>query len=278
MKHRKPFCLYLATLAAGLFFVAGLQAAQDSPKGAADTPAVKDEAQAETLDAAAEITSEHPEVPEGASCNDCHEITLDANTTATQVWLAGEYLGKSPGEGVMGQEQLWQEIEKMIGGLKNDSKTYVLGTCMNNRPLTTTAEWTFDPEKKMLYGMHEMGTEKLSHIKNNPFVSLNWHDEFVGIQGPYRCCQILGRCELLEGTHPDFEDILIKFMPYEDAATRMMPPNPTPQQREDVLKKVREIFRTRFLMSRIIIDRITVVNKDFLGQGFRNMQRWERGE
>ncbi len=74
---------------------------------------------------------------------------------------------------------------------------------MNSRPLSTTAEFTFDPKKKVLYGMHEMNTEKLADIKANPWVSLNWHDEFVGIEGPYRCCQIKGRCQLLEGTDPE---------------------------------------------------------------------------
>ena len=231
---------------------------------------------AEEIAASADVTSNHPEIPEGASCNDCHDMTIDANTTATQVWLSGEYLGKAAGEGRMSEEQLWDEINKLIGGVKKGTKTYVLATCMNNRPLSTTAEWTFDPGRRMLYGVHEMNTEKLVHIKANPFVSLNWHDEFVGIEGPYRCCQIKGRCELLDGQHPDFEKILIEFAPYEDAATRMMPKNPTPVQREEVLKRVREMFKKRFLMSRITIDRITIVNKDFITRGFRNVQRWER--
>ena len=234
-------------------------------------------AEAKSLEVSAELGSDHPEIPEGVSCNDCHEITLDAKTTATQVWLYGEYLGKSEGEGIMPPNQLWQEIVAMIGGIKNNSKTYVLGTCMNNRPLTTTAEWTLDPERKMLYGVHEMGTEKLVHIKNNPWVSLNWHDEFVGIEGPYRCCQIQGRCELLEGSNPEFEKILLDFAPYEDAAQRMMPKNPTLEQREAILKKLRDqVFKERFLISKITIDRITVVNKAFLAKGYRNVQRWER--
>ena len=37
-----------------------------------------------------------------------------------------------------------------------------------------------------------------------------------GIEGPYRCCQERGRCELIDGQHPDFEKILIKFAPYEE--------------------------------------------------------------
>ena len=232
---------------------------------------------AKTIDTSAAVSKGHPEIPEGVSCGDCHEMQLDANTTATQMWLSGEYLGKKKGEGVMTEEQLWTEIGKLIGGVKKDTKTYVLATSMNNRPLSTTAEFTFDPEKKALYGVHEMNTEKLAHIKANPWVSLNWHEEFIGIEGPYRCCQIKGRCQLLEGTDPEFEKVLINLAPYEDAAIRMMPPNPTPEQREQVLKNLRDqVFKKRFLMSKITIDRITVVNKDFMKQGFRNVQRWER--
>ena len=259
-----------------LCFIAGfssLVAAQDTSTPKKEQAEVK----AQAIDASAEVVSDHPEIPEGVSCNDCHEMKLDAKTTATQVWLYGEYLGKSEGEGVMSRKTLWKEIVNMIGGIKNDSKTHVMGTCMNNRPLTTTAEWTLDPEKKVLYGVHEKGTEKLVHIKNNPWVSLNWHDEFVGIEGSYRCCQIKGHCELIDGKNPEFEKILIEFAPYEDAAQRMLPKNPTPKQRKETLKKLRdEVFKKRFLISKITIDRITIVNKDFLKEGFRNVQRWER--
>lgn len=257
-------------------FIAGfysvLAAADTKKQKAKETPA-----KAQAIDASAEVSSEHPEIPEGISCSDCHEMKLDAKTTATQVWLNGEYLGKKKGEGVMTEDQLWKEIIKMIGGTKNDSKTYVLATCMNNRPLSTTAEWTLDPGKKMLYGVHEMGTEKLAHIKSNPRVSLNWHEEFSSIEGPYRCCQIKGHCQLIDGNNPEFEKILINFAPYEDAAKRMMPKNPTPEQREQTLKNFRDqVFKKRFLISRITMDRVTVVNKAFMKQGFRNVQRWER--
>ena len=253
-------------------FYSIIAAADTKKQHSKETPA-----KAQAIDAAAVVSSDHPEIPEGTSCSDCHEMKLDAKTTATQVWLNGEYLGKAKGEGVMPRDQLWKEIIKMIGGTKNDSKTYVLATSMNNRPLSTTAEWTLDPERKVLYGVHEMGTEKLAHIKSNPWVSLNWHEEFTSIEGPYRCCQIKGRCQLIDGTNPEFEKILINFAPYEDAAKRMMPKNPTPEQREQTLKNFRDqVFKKRFLISRITMDRVTVVNKAFMKQGFRNVQRWER--
>ncbi|MBW2554870.1 MAG: hypothetical protein JRE20_12185 [Deltaproteobacteria bacterium] len=57
----------------------------------------------------------------------------------------------------------------------------------------------------------------------------------------------------------------------------MMPKNPSPEQREKTLKKLRdEVFKKRFLISKVIIDSITLINKDFLKEGFRNVQRWER--
>lgn len=279
-KVRKVYVLFLI-LCCIVGLCISLNAADKPPlkKEAKKTEAKSIDAKAHAIDASAEVSSEHPEIPEGTSCSDCHEMKLDAKTTATQVWLYGEYLGKANGEGVMPREQLWNEIVKMIGGIKNDSKTYVLATCMNNRPLSTTSEWTLDPEKKVLYGVHEKGTEKLVHIKNNPWVSLNWHDEFTGIEGLYRCCQIKGRCELIDGDNPEFEKILINFVPYEDAAQRMMPKNPTPEQREQTLKNFRDqVFKKRFLISKITIDRITVVNKAFIKEGVRNVQRWERTE
>jgi nitroimidazol reductase NimA-like FMN-containing flavoprotein (pyridoxamine 5'-phosphate oxidase superfamily) len=272
MRNRSSFLGLVLIICFIAGFYSLLAAADTKKQKAKETPA-----KAQAIDVSAEVNSDHPEIPEGTSCSDCHEMKLDAKTTATQVWLNGEYLGKKKGEGVMTEDQLWKEIIKMIGGTKNDSKTYVLATCMNNRPLSTTAEWTLDPEKKMLYGVHEMGTEKLAHIKSNPWVSLNWHEEFTSIEGPYRCCQIKGRCQLIDGTNPEFEKILINFVPYEDAARRMMPKNSTPEQREQTLKNFRDqVFKKRFLISRITMDRVTVVNKAFMKQGFRNVQRWER--
>jgi len=232
------------------------------------------QAEAKSIDAIAEVDNNHPAIEPGLSCNDCHEIKLDANTTATQLWLSGEWGAKKAGEGVMPKDQLWQEIVKVIGGIKMDSKTYVLATSMNNIPLTTTAEFTLDPAKKVLYGFHEQGTEKLLHIKNNPQVSLNWHKEFVGFGGDYLCFQIRGRAELIDGTSPDYEQILIDFLPYEDGAR--VPKDATPKQREEHLAKFRQGIKNGFYISKITIDRVTVISLDFGKQGFRRVQRWER--
>jgi nitroimidazol reductase NimA-like FMN-containing flavoprotein (pyridoxamine 5'-phosphate oxidase superfamily) len=228
---------------------------------------------AKVIDAGTGVGTNHPEYEEGLACNNCHEIKLDANTSATQVWLSGESPGRKAGEGVMPKERVWQEVVKLIGGKKLESKTFVLGTCMNNTPLTTTAEFTLDSEKKVLYGFHEMGTEKLVHIKNNPKVSLNWHQEFESFSD-FRCCQIRGHAELLDGANKEFEQVLIELLPYEAGAR--VPPEATPQQREERLKGFRESLKKGFVITKITIDMATLASIDFTKEGFRRYQRWTR--
>jgi nitroimidazol reductase NimA-like FMN-containing flavoprotein (pyridoxamine 5'-phosphate oxidase superfamily) len=229
---------------------------------------------AKSIDPKATVDNNHPEFEPGYSCNDCHEIKLDAKTTATQVWLSGESPGKKAGEGVMPKEQVWDVIVKTIGGIKLDTKTFVLGTCMNNVPLTTTAEFTLDPQKKVLYGFHEQGTEKLIQIRNNPKVSLNWHKEFESFTD-FCCVQVRGRAELIDGKNPEFEKILIEFLPYESGAR--LPKDATPEQRELRLKQFRESLKKgSFVISKIYIDQATMANYDFTNQGLRRYQRWTR--
>jgi nitroimidazol reductase NimA-like FMN-containing flavoprotein (pyridoxamine 5'-phosphate oxidase superfamily) len=219
------------------------------------------------------VTTDHPEYEEGIACNDCHEMKLDAQTTATQVWLTGESPGRAAGEGVMPQDALWKEIEKIIGGIKMDSKTFVLGTSLNNTPLTTTAEFTLDPAQKALYGFHEMGTAKLHHIRANPKVSLNWHKEFETFTD-FLCVQVIGRAELIDGQSKEFEQIMIDLLPYENGAR--VPKDATPQQREERLKKFRESLTKGFVISKITIDQVTIATMDFVKDGFRRYQRWTR--
>jgi hypothetical protein len=262
--------IYYILVLGMLIFFSGLYGVP----AAGESKEQKAQAAAKTIDTAATADSNHPEIPAGVSCNDCHEIKIDANTTATQVWLSGESPGRKAGEGLMPKDKLWQAILKIIGGKKKDSKTFVLGTCLNNVPLTSTAEFTLDPDKKMLYGFHEAGTEKLAHIKNNPKVSLNWHREFETFTD-YWCLQIKGHAELLEGNHPDFEKLLVEFLPYEDGAR--VPADATPQQREERLKQFRDgLAKGAFVISRITIDQITAASVDFTKEGFRRYQRWTR--
>lgn len=226
---------------------------------------------AKEISATAEMETGHPEVAAGLSCNDCHEVKYDANTTATQVWLYDDSPGLAKGEGVMTRQQVWQEIEQAIGGIKKDSNTYILGTCLNNVPLTTTCEWTLDPKTHCWYGFHEKGTEKLNHIKANPRVSMNYHHEFDNF-ADFLCVQIRGTAELIESDDPRFEQLMIDILPYEDGAR--VPSDATPEQRAERLTSYRQSLKGSFVISKIIPRQITIANGNFRRNGYRVYQRW----
>ena len=287
---KKYFALFFIVCLAGVSGVACSQEQSMAGKSEAEkietkSPEVKaapvvevqekavENTEAKSIAAQAEIDNNHPPIEPGFSCVDCHEIKIDANTTATQNWLYAETPGKEANEGVMPEDVLLKEVRKVIGGIKMESKTFVLGTSMNNRPLTTTAEFTLDPEKMMLYGFHEQGTEKLEHIKKNPYVSMNYHVEFDSFD-VFLCCQILGRAELIDGENPEYEQLMINLLPYEDGAR--VPKDATPEQREEHLRKFRQGVKRGFYISKITIDRLTIINMAFVKQGYRRVQRWER--
>jgi len=233
--------------------------------GTAAAAEKKADAKAKQIDAAASgLSDNHPEIPQGVTCNDCHEVKLDANTTATQAWLQGPYVKYAAGEGVMPQDRIRAEIGKIMGG-KKQKKTCVLGTSLNNEPLTTTADFAFDPDTMTLYGLHEKGTTKLVHIKQNPKVSLNWHEEFK-TWGTVLCAQFIGTAELIEGTNPEFEKVLLDIYPYEELAKNM---KIEPLQAREMIKK-------GMLLSRITCKQITVNSSAFEKGGMRKYQRWLR--
>jgi len=213
---------------------------------------------------AAGISEKHPEVEAGLSCVDCHSVKLDAQTTATKVWLSGDYLKYAAGEGAMPPDDLKKAIAGILGGRK-DKRTFVLGTCINNTPLTTTADFTFDPQAMTLYAMHEKGTTKLFHIQQNPRVSLNWHEEFKS-WGTVLCVQVIGHAVLLEGSDPEFDRVLAECVPYEELAAQM----------KIEPERARAMVKAGMVMSKIRADVITVNSSAFEQKGVRKYQRWER--
>ncbi|MBN2031358.1 pyridoxamine 5'-phosphate oxidase family protein [bacterium] len=220
--------------------------------------------EAKAIEVEASLTDDHPAIEEGITCADCHEIKLDAKTTATQIWLTGEYLGFAKNEGAMTNEKVREEIIKAMGG-KKKTGTCVLGTCINNTPMTTTAEFTLNPDTMTLHGMHEKGTAKLLHIKQNPRVSLNWHKEFIDWSDAL-CIQFIGHAELIEGTNPEFEKIMIDCLPYEKNAT----------QRKITLDQARNMAKQMMIITKITVDEATITNMQFRKEGCRPWQRWMR--
>jgi len=214
--------------------------------------------------ASAGISPDHPEVEAGLSCVDCHSVKLDAQTTATKVWLSGNYLKYAAGEGIMPQPDVKKAFVDIVGGRK-EKRTFVLGTCINNTPLTTTADFTLDPETMTLYGMHEKGTTKLFHIQQNPRVSMNWHEEFKS-WGKVLCTQVIGHAVLIEGSDPEFDRVLTECVPYEELAAAMkIDP-----------ERARVMVKAGMVMTKITIDMVTIANTAFEQQGLRKYQRWER--
>jgi len=221
-------------------------------------------AEAKPIDADASITEEHPAIEEGVSCNDCHEVKLDAKTAATEVWLAGDYLKWSAGEGVMPKEKVWKRIVEIFKQ-KAFKRTMVLGTSFNNRPTTTTAEFALDSKKKVLYGLHEKSTAKLIHIKHNPYVCLNWHREFDDNFANTLCIQVVGKAEIFEGTAKEFEEGL-KVYPYQYGAAA----------RKLTLEQWKKIIKKEMAMTRITIDKATLVDGSLSGTEYRTSQQWTR--
>lgn len=221
--------------------------------------------EAKDIAAAAVIDENHPEIEEGITCNDCHEVKVDASTTATQVWLTGDYANFVANEGSMTNSQVQEAITAVMGGKKH-SKTSVLATCINNTPLSTTVEMTLDPEKMTLHGIHEKGTAKLVHIRQNPRVAVNWHRPYTDFRN-ILCVQFIGRAELIDGNHPEFDKILKDVISYEQTA----------RERNIAPEKCREMYKLMMVISRIIIDEAVITRSSFRREGnYRPWQRWTR--
>jgi nitroimidazol reductase NimA-like FMN-containing flavoprotein (pyridoxamine 5'-phosphate oxidase superfamily) len=140
-----------------------------------------------------------------------------------------------------------------------------MATALNNRPYTYTADFALDPDKKVLYAFHEKGTEKLAHIKANPYVSMNWHREFDDNFANVACFQVLGRAEIFDGTSPEF-DAGLKVYPYEYAA----------KARKLTIEQWREIVKKSMIMTRTTIDRIRLTEGALAPMNFRTSQQWQR--
>ena len=224
--------------------------------------------EAKAIEADAALSDNHPAIEEGVTCADCHEIRLDAHTTATQVWLTGSYAGFNPNDGVIPNGRVREAIVKAMGGKKHH-RTCVLATCLNNIPLSTTAEYALDPDEMVLYGVHEKGTAKLSHLRQNPRFSLNWHREFKDWSETL-CVQFIGQATLIDGDAPEFERVLKEIYPYEEGADARKVP------RDTYLQMARQMM----VLSKLTIEEATITDMAFRKEANRPWQRWsrERGE
>jgi len=222
------------------------------------------QAEAKPIAADAAISETHPKMEEGVSCNDCHEVKLDAKTTATEAWLERDYLKWKKGEGTMPRDKVWERVVKIFAD-KGGKRTMVLGTSFNNRPTTTTAEFALDTKKQILYGLDEKGTAKLVHIKTNPYVCLNWHREFDDNFANTLCIQVTGKAEILTGDQKAFDEALTIY-PYAYGATA----------RKMSIDTWRGIIKKEMVMTKITIDKVVMVDGSLARSEYRTSQQWKR--
>jgi len=244
-----------------LFLLCGSNAAEEKK----NSPTVKTPEPA-SIKATETVTDTHPEIEEGITCADCHEVVVDANTTATEFWISKDYRNWSAGEGIESNQDTKKHIIDVLGG-KKTKKTYMLATCINNNPIATTIEYALDPDKMIMYGFSEKNTEKLFHIKANPRVSLGWHEEFT-VFGKTLCVQIRGSAEVVDD--PAKYDEGLALYPYEYAADAI---------KLDHKKFADEMIRKNMTMTKITITQIVIIDSKYGSEkGVRGTHIWKRGK
>ena len=208
----------------------------------------------------------HGVFDEGMKCLDCHRYDgVDAHTSATMT-LKKTVKGRAP------REMIEQGILAALRGKGDYREIYVMATSFENKPMATVIEFVLDPKTMNFYAMSEKQTEKLFHIASNPNVSLAYvkhredYDYFSGALG----VQIVGRAEQLKGTDPEFEA----------AAAIYIPTLPLPQPNAMIpqppsLDTLIEMVRTTKIITKIIPERIAIMNREFKDQGDHAMQLWE---
>jgi hypothetical protein len=219
-----------------------------------------------TIEANAAVSDTHPEIEEGITCADCHEVFLDGTSKATETWLYKDYLNFSAGEGLESNEETKEHILGILGG-KKKKNTYILASCINNTPLATTFDAAIDPDTMTIYIFSEKGTEKLYHMRTNPRVSMGWHQEFTQF-GKTLCIQMRGTAEVIDD--PALYEPGLATYPYEEIAdVRKM-------EHQQFADQVMKQFMT---MTKITINQIIITDSQHArAKGVRVHQIWKRNE
>jgi hypothetical protein len=211
----------------------------------------------------------HGVFDKGMKCLDCHRYDgVDAYTSATMT-LKKTVKGRAP------RDMIRQEILSALRGKGDNREIFVMATSFDNKPLATVIEFVIDPETMNLYAMSEKQTEKLFHIASNENVSLAYvkHREdyqyFSGALG----VQIVGRAVQLKGTDAEFEAaarIYIPTLPLPQPDA--MIPQPPP------IDTLIEAVRATKIITKIVPERISILNRAFKEKGYHAMQIWEASD
>ena len=153
--------------------------------------------------AEAVMSSEHMSYARGMTCAECHNVTFDGTTSATE-----QFMANFP---QLDQEALWEKIVTFLPGRERFAITTVSA---DNEPLATTVDMVLDKDEKVLYVVSEKGTEKLLHLRENPAIGAvrfkGWTVADGGKQ-EWRSVQIRGTAEMLDSTDPMFMELLERY-------------------------------------------------------------------
>ena len=155
------------------------------------------------------LTEDHPEYARGMVCVECHEVTFDAITTSTKIFLLNYKQ--------LSNDEVWKKIEAFLPGRER----FVLTTVHNNEPTATTVDMVLDRDEKYLYVLCEKGTEKLMHIKQNPRIcavhfkgwTLAEAERDKKLKQEWISVQIRGNAEVIPPSDPQFGKLVEKYKP-----------------------------------------------------------------
>jgi len=151
----------------------------------------------------AEMSVDHQEI-EAIACMECHRIETDAVSNATQRFLERK--------GAMGKDELWKAIAEFF----SHRQSTVLATTINNEPYVTTIDFALDPVNKVMYALSEKGTRKMSQMKMNPKVAVEYHQPRDWDNKVFRCLQMRGEARVFSADDPQFDEGLRIFKPQID--------------------------------------------------------------
>jgi hypothetical protein len=179
---------------------------------------------------------------------------------------------KQSKKGTAPRREIEEAILHTLKGKGDYREIYVLATSYENRPLATVIEFVLDPRTFTFYAMSEKQTEKLFQMASNGNVSLAYmkqredYDYFGGALG----IQIVGKATLLRGTDPGFDEAARLYIP-----TIPMPAPSPPLPQPPSIDTLIENIRPGKIITKIVPDRIAIMNRQFKQKGYHALQVWE---
>jgi hypothetical protein len=101
----------------------------------------------------------------------------------------------------------------------------------------------------------------LSHLKENHYVSLQWHKPWEHDFSKVLCIQVRGKAKLFDGTSSEIEEGMKIYFP-----------NLPEENRKGLLSRV----KINMVMCKIRIDQVILFEGALLTQGMSSYQMWRR--